>query len=188
MSSLVRFSTPTFAAFAWAPLNLACESCLTALVRTPPLTAARRGKRATPCGRPPAAASRTEHRWTCSAVPRAHRGQLRNDIRLGRSSARKQSHSNSRCGRNSKDFAHSRDPPGGAGLSPRQKTKPEGLPEGHEPRTPIGIGSGGSRAMSTLRALFTNQNFVARCPESFLNSIGHKQSLMVAVTTPEKCQ
>jgi hypothetical protein len=147
------------------------------------------------------------------------RRRRRIDHRGPRSSARKQSQSDSRCGRNSKDFAHSRDPPGRAGLRPRQKVKPEGLPEGHEPRAPIGIGSEGGvsrdvrfgsilliksegraasainesaqalmRIFRALRAPFANQNFVARCPESFLNSIGHKQSLMVAVTTSEKCQ
>jgi hypothetical protein len=54
------------------------------------------------------------------------RRRRRIDRRGPRSSARKQSHSDSRCGRNSKDFAHSRSPPGRAGLSPRQKLSRRG--------------------------------------------------------------
>src|SRR6478672_3760781 len=43
MSSFERFSTPTFAAFAWAALNLASGSGLAASVRVLPFTAAQRG-------------------------------------------------------------------------------------------------------------------------------------------------
>jgi hypothetical protein len=60
-----------------------------------------------------------------------------------RSSARKQSHSESRCGRDYKDFAHSKRSPGARWFEPKTKTKPEGLPEGHEPRAPIRLGSEG---------------------------------------------
>jgi len=34
-----------------------------------------------------------------------------------------------------------RDPPGRPSLSPRQETKREGLPEGHEAKAPIRLGS-----------------------------------------------
>jgi hypothetical protein len=60
-----------------------------------------------------------------------------------RSSARKQSHSESRCGRDYKDFAHSKRSPWARWFEPKTKTKPEGLPEGHEPRAPIRLGSEG---------------------------------------------
>jgi hypothetical protein len=60
-----------------------------------------------------------------------------------RSSARKQSHSDSRCGRDYKDFAHSKRSPWARWFEPKTKTKPEGLPEGHEPRAPIRLGSEG---------------------------------------------
>ena len=43
MSSFVRFSTPTFAAFSWAALNLASGSDLAVLVRVF-FTAAQRGE------------------------------------------------------------------------------------------------------------------------------------------------
>jgi hypothetical protein len=44
MSSFVRFSTPTFAAFAWAALNLASGSDLAVLVRVFVFTAVQRGE------------------------------------------------------------------------------------------------------------------------------------------------
>ena len=58
-----------------------------------------------------------------------------------RSSARKQSHSDSRCGRDYKDFAHSKRSPWARWFEPKTKTKPEGLPEGHKPRAPTGLGT-----------------------------------------------
>src|ERR1700687_4629405 len=60
-----------------------------------------------------------------------------------RSSARKQSHSDSCCGRDYKDFAHSKRSPWARWFEPKTKTKPEALPEGHEPRAPIRLGSEG---------------------------------------------
>jgi hypothetical protein len=45
--------------------------------------------------------------------------------------------------RDYKDFAHSKRSPWARWFEPKTKTKPEGLPEGHEPRVPIRLGSEG---------------------------------------------
>jgi hypothetical protein len=69
MSSFVRFSTPTFAAFAWAALKLTCGSGLAALVRVFFFTAANEARSATPSVSKPAVAPRSLHRWTPHTGP-----------------------------------------------------------------------------------------------------------------------
>ena len=60
-----------------------------------------------------------------------------------------------------------RDPPGRARSEPKTKTKPEGLPEGHEPRAPSALAP--REASRSTSALCQQQTFANQRSDEILN-------------------